>query len=156
MTSEGLVTAPEGTTLDEAEQILHRHRIEKLPGGGRGGQLAGLITVKDIVKRRQFPNACKDERGRLRVGAAVGAAHADLERARILAAAGADILVVDTAHGHSEGVLQAVARIREAFRTSSSWPGTWHGRGRPGPRGAGGGRGEGGGGARDPSARPGW
>jgi IMP dehydrogenase len=115
MTSEGLVTAPEGTSLEAAEEILHRHRIEKLPVVKEDGSLAGLITVKDIVKRRQFPNACKDDRGRLRVGAAVGASSADLERARLLAEAGADVVVVDTAHGHSEGVLRAVALIREAL-----------------------------------------
>jgi IMP dehydrogenase len=115
MTAENLVTAPEGTTLEEAEVILHRHRIEKLPVVDENGALAGLITVKDIVKRRQFPNACKDERGRLRVGAAVGASADDLERARRLADAGVDVIVVDTAHGHSEGVLQAVARLREAL-----------------------------------------
>lgn len=115
MTSDGLVTAPVGTTLDEAQRILHRHRIEKLPVVGADGKLAGLITVKDIFKRRQFPNACKDEHGRLRVGAAVGAASRDVDRARALVEAGADVLVVDTAHGHSEGVLQAVARLRETF-----------------------------------------
>ena len=115
MTSEGLITAPEGTTLTEAEQILHRHRIEKLPVVDGHGKLRGLITVKDIFKRRQFPNACKDEHGRLRVGAAIGAGKADLPRARALVESGVDFLVVDTAHGHSEGVLQAVARVREAF-----------------------------------------
>lgn len=113
MTSESLVTAPEGTTLEKAEAILHRHRIEKLPVVAADGSLAGLITVKDIVKRRQFPNACKDERGRLRVGAAIGASEKDLERGRALVESGADALVIDTAHGHSEGVLRAVARTRE-------------------------------------------
>ena len=115
MTAEGLVTVPVGTTLEEAERILHTHRIEKLPVVDDEGILKGLITVKDIFKRRQFPDACKDEHGRLRVGAAVGAAQADLERAKALVGAGVDVLVVDTAHGHSEGVLQAVARIREAM-----------------------------------------
>jgi IMP dehydrogenase len=115
MTGENLVTAPEGTSLEEAEAILHRHRIEKLPVVAADGTLAGLITVKDIVKRRQFPNACKDDRGRLRVGAAVGASADDLERARLLVDAGVDVVVVDTAHGHSEGVLAAVARMREAL-----------------------------------------
>lgn len=115
MTSEALVTAPVGTTLGEAEEILHRHRIEKLPVVSEAGKLVGLITVKDIYKRRQFPSACKDEHGRLRVGAAVGASKKELDRARALAEAGADFLVVDTAHGHSEGVLQAVARLREAL-----------------------------------------
>ena len=115
MTSKGLVTAPVGTTLEEAEEVLHRHRIEKLPVVSASGRLAGLITVKDIFKRRQFPNACKDGHGRLRVGAAIGASPADMDRARVLAGAGADVLVIDTAHGHSEAVLQAVARVREAF-----------------------------------------
>ena len=115
MTSDGLITAPVGTTLEEAEEILHQHRIEKLPVVSTDGKLAGLITVKDIFKRRLFPNACKDEHGRLRVGAAVGAAVADLDRARALVDSGVDFLVLDTAHGHSEGVLKAVARVREAF-----------------------------------------
>jgi IMP dehydrogenase len=116
MTKEGLITAPEGTTLDEAERILHKHRIEKLPVVDGQGRLKGLITVKDIFKRRQFPNACKDEHGRLRVGAAIGASpRKDMERARALVEAGVDVLVVDTAHGHSEGVLKAVARTKEAF-----------------------------------------
>jgi IMP dehydrogenase len=115
MTSEGLVTVPVGTTLDEARQLLHRHRIEKLPVVDAEGVLRGLITVKDIFKRQQYPDACKDEHGRLRVGAAVGAAHKDLERAALLVEAGVDVLVVDTAHGHSEGVLEAVARVRERF-----------------------------------------
>lgn len=115
MTSADLVTAPVGTTLDAAERILHEHRIEKLPVVDGEGRLKGLITVKDIFKRRQFPNACKDEHGRLRVGAAVGASSADIDRARALVEAGADALVIDTAHGHSEGVLSAVERTRAAF-----------------------------------------
>jgi IMP dehydrogenase len=115
MTREGLVTAPVGTSLEEAVQILHRHRIEKLPVVDADGVLRGLITVKDIRKRAQFPNACKDERGRLRVGAAIGASLRDVDRAAALVQAGVDVLIVDTAHGHSEGVLDAVARIRQAF-----------------------------------------
>lgn len=115
MTSENLVTVPVGTTLDEAERILHEHRIEKLPVVDADGTLRGLITVKDIFKRRQYPGACKDEHGRLRVAAAVGASMGDLDRARELIDAGADALVIDTAHGHSEGVLSAVARTRDAF-----------------------------------------
>lgn len=110
-----LVTAPAGTSLDQARAILHQHRIEKLPIVDAGGALVGLMTVKDIRKRQQFPNAAKDERGRLRVGAAIGASMGDVDRARALVEAGVDVLVVDTAHGHSEGVLDAVARIREAF-----------------------------------------
>lgn len=115
MTSEGLVTVPVGTTLDEAERLLHTHRIEKLPVVDENGILKGLITVKDIFKRREFPHACKDEHGRLRVGAAVGASRKDLDRAMALMDAGADVLVIDTAHGHSEGVLQALAKAREAL-----------------------------------------
>jgi IMP dehydrogenase len=115
MTGQGLVTAPVGTSLEDAERILHEHRIEKLPVVGGDGRLAGLITVKDIVKRRKYPNACKDERGRLRVAAAIGASPRDLDRARLLVEAGVDAVVIDTAHGHSEGVLQAVAKTREAF-----------------------------------------
>jgi IMP dehydrogenase len=115
MTSESLITVPVGTTLDEAERVLHRHRIEKLPVVDESGHLKGLITVKDIYKRRQYPDACKDEHGRLRCGAAIGASKVDLDRARALVDAGVDVLVIDTAHGHSEGVLQAVARTREAF-----------------------------------------
>ncbi len=115
MTRKSLVTAPIGTTLAQAEEILHKHRIEKLPVVNEDGTLAGLITVKDIVKRRQFPNASKDDRGRLLVGAAVGTSTADLDRTRALIDAGVDLLVVDTAHGHSEGVLRAVGRLRESF-----------------------------------------
>lgn len=115
MTGDRLITAPVGTTLDTAEAMLHEHRIEKLPVVDGEGKLRGLITVKDIFKRRQFPSACKDAHGRLRVAAAIGAADGDLDRARALVDAGVDALVIDTAHGHSEGVLRAVARIRERF-----------------------------------------
>jgi IMP dehydrogenase len=112
MTSEGLVTAPVGTTLGEAESLLHRHRIEKLPVVDEGGVLRGLITVKDIQKRIEFPGATKDPQGRLRVGAAVGVGPDAIERAEALVAVGADVLVVDTAHGHSRGVIEMVARIK--------------------------------------------
>ena len=115
MTREGLVTAPEGTTLDEAERILGQHRIEKLPVVDAAGKLKGLITVKDIHKRRQYPDSNKDELGRLRVAAAIGAGGDYLARAKALIDAGVDVLVVDTAHGHSEGVLRATAAVREAF-----------------------------------------
>ena len=115
MTSENLVTVPVGTTLDQAQAILHEHRIEKLPVVDDEGRLKGLITVKDIFKRRMYPNACKDEHGRLRAGAAIGASEVDLDRARLLVEAGVDVLVVDTAHGHSQGVLEAVTRVRERF-----------------------------------------
>jgi IMP dehydrogenase len=112
MTSRDLVTAPVGTTLAEAEQLLHRHRIEKLPIVDAEGRITGLITVKDIQKRVEFPQATKDAQGRLRVGAAVGVGPDALERAEALVAAGADVLVVDTAHGHSVGVVEMVGRIR--------------------------------------------
>ncbi len=115
MTSDGLVTAPVGTTLAQAEKVLHQHRIEKLPVVDEKGALKGLITVKDIHKRRRHPHACKDEHGRLRVAAAVGASHYDLDRAKALVDAGVDAVVIDTAHGHSEGVLEAVARARAAL-----------------------------------------
>lgn len=115
MTGEQLITAPVGTSLDDAERILHRHRIEKLPVVDADGKLKGLITVKDIFKRRQYPNACKDEHGRLRVGAAIGVSERDLDRAAELLGAGADVLVIDTAHGHSVGVLDALERTRSRF-----------------------------------------
>lgn len=114
MTSERLVTAPVGTTLEEAAQILGRHKIEKLPIVDAAGKLKGLITVKDIQKRERYPLATKDERGRLRVGAAVGVGTDALERAAALVAAEADVLVVDTAHGHSRGVIDVVRRIKQA------------------------------------------
>jgi IMP dehydrogenase len=111
MTSDGLVTAPVGTTLAEAEELLHRHRIEKLPIVDGAGAIKGLITVKDIQKRVEFPQATKDTHGRLRIGAAIGVGPDAVERAEALVAAGADVLVVDTAHGHSRGVVEMVARI---------------------------------------------
>ena len=115
MTAEGLVTAPIGTTLDEAERILGEHRIEKLPVVDTEGHLKGLITVKDIHKRREFPDANKDHHGRLRVAAAIGAGGDYLDRAKALVGAGVDVLVIDTAHGHSDGVLTAVDLVRQAF-----------------------------------------
>jgi IMP dehydrogenase len=115
MTRNGLVTAPVGTTLDEAERIMARSRIEKLPVVDADGRLRGLITVKDIHKRRQYPTANKDEHGRLRVAAAIGAAGDFLARARALVEAGVDALVVDTAHGHADAVLRATAEVREKF-----------------------------------------
>jgi IMP dehydrogenase len=113
--TKNLITAPQGTTLDEAERILAKHRVEKLPVIDVDGRLRGLITVKDIHKRRQFPGANKDEIGRLRVAAAIGAGGDFLTRAKALIDAGVDALVVDTAHGHAEGVLEATGRVREAF-----------------------------------------
>jgi IMP dehydrogenase len=115
MTRERLITAPVGTTLDEAEQILGKHRIEKLPVVDEKGVLRGLITVKDIFKRRQYPDANKDQHGRLRVAAAVGTGPDTRARATALLSAAADVIVVDSAHGHSEGVLGTVAMLREAF-----------------------------------------
>ncbi len=112
MTSRDLVTAPVGTTLAEAEAILHRNKIEKLPVVDEAGLLKGLITVKDIQKKLQYPNASKDERGRLRVGAAVGVGGDAVERAQALVAADVDVLIVDTAHGHSQGVLEMVRKLK--------------------------------------------
>ena len=115
MTADGLITAREGTTLDEAEKILGEHRIEKLPVVDAAGVLRGLITIKDIHKRRQYPDANKDRFGRLRVAAAIGAGGDFINRARALIDAGVDALIIDTAHGHSEGVLRATAEIRDLF-----------------------------------------
>ena len=115
MTAEALVTAPTGTTLESAEAIMARHKIEKLPIVDDEGRLQGLVTVKDILKRRRHPHASKDQRGRLLAAAAVGIAAETMDRAHALVAAGVDVLVVDTAHGHSESVLQMVERVREAF-----------------------------------------
>ncbi len=116
MTSEGLITVPLGTTLEEAKQILHRHRIEKLPVVDEDGRLRGLITVKDIQKQIEFPNATLDHQGRLRVGAAVGVGDDAQERAMELVRCGVDVLVVDTAHGHSTGVIEMVRQVKR--RTS--------------------------------------
>ena len=115
MTKENLVTAPLGTTLEEAEILLQKHRIEKLLVVDEHGTLKGLITVKDIQKKRQYPNAAKDSRGRLLAGAAVGVTVDVMERAQALVEAGVDVLVVDTAHGHSDGVLNTVKKIKARF-----------------------------------------
>ena len=115
MTSTGLVTATEGTSLDDARAILQEHRIEKLPLVDSAGKLRGLITVKDIMKRQEFPNATRDSGGRLRAGAAVGVGDDLEERVSALVAAGVDAVVVDTAHGHSAGVMKAVQRIKSAW-----------------------------------------
>lgn len=115
MTSTGLVTASEGTSLDDARSILQEHRIEKLPLVDSAGKLRGLITVKDIMKRQEFPNATRDSSGRLRAGAAVGVGEDLEERVSALVAAGVDAVVVDTAHGHSAGVMNAVQRIKSAW-----------------------------------------
>ena len=112
---ERLVTARPGTTLEEAEELLRRHKVEKLPLVDESGRLKGLITLKDIVKRRQYPNAVKDAQGRLLVGAAVGASKDLPERAQALVEAGVDVLVLDSAHGHSKGILEALAYLKETF-----------------------------------------
>ena len=115
MTKNGLVTAPVGTTLDQAEAILQEHKIEKLPVVDSDGYLKGLITFKDIQKKRMYPNACKDDHGRLRVGAAVGVTPDTLQRVQALCDAEVDFVTIDTAHGHSEGVLNMVRAVRERF-----------------------------------------
>jgi IMP dehydrogenase len=116
MTSETLITAPVGTTLDEAKKILHQHRIEKLPLVDEAGHLKGLITVKDIQKKRDFPNAATDSKGRLLVGAAVGVGKDLEERVALLVEEGVDVIAIDTAHGHSRGVIDAIQRIRSSWR----------------------------------------
>jgi IMP dehydrogenase len=115
MTSKNLITAPVGTTLDEAKEILGQHKVEKLPLVDRNGNLKGLITIKDIEKARQFPNAAKDARGRLLVGAAVTVSEGLFDRVTALVEAQADVIVIDTAHGHSEGVIRGVADVRKQY-----------------------------------------
>lgn len=115
MTKNGLITAPLGTTLEGAEIILQEHRIEKLPVVDADGILRGLITFKDIQKKKKYPHASKDEMGRLRVGAAVGITQDTLERVSELVNAGVDVVIVDTAHGHSAGVLSMVAQVKKTF-----------------------------------------
>ena len=113
MTKEGLITAHEGTDLDEAKEILHKYNIEKLPIVDGGYMLKGLITIKDIQKRKKYPFACKDEVGRLRVGAALGVTEDQVERAGLLVRSGVDVLVIDTAHGHSKNVIQMLKRLKK-------------------------------------------
>src|SRR5271168_3315133 len=115
MTKENLITVPVGTTLEEAEMILHEHRVEKLLVVDDQYQLKGLITVKDIQKKLKYPNASKDSKGRLRVGGAIGATGDFLERAEALVAARVDALAIDSAHGHSSRVLEAVALVKKRF-----------------------------------------
>ncbi len=114
MTSENLITAPPGTTPEEAKQLLRQHKIEKLPIVQSDGSLHGLITIKDIYKARDFPLSCRDDRGRLRVAASVGVGDDEVDRAKALVEAQADALVIDTAHGHSELVIEMVSRVKEA------------------------------------------
>ena len=116
MTVDGLITAPVGTTLEKAEKILQKYKIEKLPVVNKQGILKGLITFKDIQKKKKHPNACKDEHGRLRVGAAVGVTSDTIERIEALLNAGADAIVIDTAHGHSTGVIKTIAEVRKKFK----------------------------------------
>ena len=130
MTSRDLVTAPVGTTLAEAERILHRNKVEKLPVVDADGRLKGLITVKDISKRLEYPDATKDAQGRLRVGAAVGVGTDAIERAEALVAQGVDVLVLDTAHGHSRAVVEMAGELRSRLDVNSS-PATSRRRTRP-------------------------
>ena len=115
MTKDNLVTAPEGTTLTEAKDILRRHKIEKLPIVDKDFRLKGLITIKDIEKAEVYPNSARDAKGRLLVGAAIGATADVLDRARALVEAGVDVLALDSAHGHSANILKAVRRVKDAF-----------------------------------------
>ena len=115
MTSEHLITVPVGTTLDEAKRHLHEHRIEKLLVVDEVGRLAGLLTMKDIDKVQKYPDACKDDKGRLRVGAAIGVGAECESRAEALLSAGADVLVLDSAHGHSRNIIEAVSVVKGAF-----------------------------------------
>lgn len=115
MKRDKLVTAPEGTSLEKAREILHEHRIEKLPVVNKQFELKGLITIKDIEKRIKYPNACKDAHGRLRVGAALGVGPETSDRVALLVKAGVDVVVVDTAHGHSQAVLDTVKMVRKAY-----------------------------------------
>ena len=116
MTKDSLIIAPEGTTLEDAKAILMKYKVEKLPIVDAQGCLKGLITIKDIQKAKDFPNACKDERGRLRTGAAIGVGQDSLERADLLAHSGVDLLVIDTAHGHARSVLDRVREIRNRHK----------------------------------------
>ncbi|MCS6265824.1 MAG: IMP dehydrogenase [Nitrospira sp.] len=115
MKRDKLITAPEGTSLEKAREILHEHRIEKLPVVNKQFELKGLITIKDIEKRIKYPNACKDAHGRLRVGAALGVGPDTADRVALLVKAGVDVVVVDTAHGHSQAVLDTVKMVRKAY-----------------------------------------
>ena len=115
MTKENLKTVPVGTTLEDAKEILHKYKIEKLPVVDENGYLKGLITIKDIEKKEKYPNACKDELGRLMVGAAIGVGPEGFRRAEALIEAGVDIIVIDTAHGHSKGVIEMVEKIKGLY-----------------------------------------
>lgn len=116
MTKENLITASVGTNLEKAEKILQKYKIEKLPVVDKKGILKGLITFKDIMKKKKHPNACKDELGRLRVGAAVGITKDTIERIAAISKAGSDVIVIDTAHGHSAGVVKTIKEVRKKFK----------------------------------------
>ena len=113
MTKDKLITAPVGTTLEKAQKILHKYKIEKLPIVDRKNNLKGLITIKDIEKRKKYPNACKDKVGRLRVGAAIGTGEDSVYRAELLVKAGVDVIVIDTAHGHSASVISMLKSLKK-------------------------------------------
>jgi IMP dehydrogenase len=115
MTKERLITAPVGTTLEKAKKLLHEYKIEKLPIVDDDFNLKGLITIKDIEKKRKYPNACKDRLGRLRVGAAIGVGEEALHRAELLIKSGVDIIAIDTAHGHSKAVIETILEIKKGF-----------------------------------------
>jgi len=119
MTGKNLITAPVGTTLDDAKAILQKHRIEKLLVVDDAGNLKGLITVKDIQKKHEYPSACKDDLGRLRVGAAIGVGEEAMARAEILVSRSADVIVIDTAHGHSQSVLKTIEAFKKKFEQVS-------------------------------------
>jgi IMP dehydrogenase len=115
MTKKNLRTAPEGTTIEQAKEILHKYRLEKVLIVDKKNNLKGMISVKDIMKNIQYPNSCKDARGRLRVGAALSVANDILDRAKTLVSAGVDILVIDSSHGHSKGVMSAIEKVKQKF-----------------------------------------
>ena len=115
MTKDNLITAQEGITLDQAEEVLQEYKIEKLPVVSKDGKLIGLVTYKDIIRRKDFPNACKDEFGRLRVGAALGVSPDILERIELLKNAGVDVVAIDTAHGHSKGVIDTLRKVKAKY-----------------------------------------
>ena len=116
MTSENLVTVSEGISLEESKKLLHQYRIEKLLVVDKNKQLKGMITIKDIEKIKKYPYACKDSLGRLRVGAAIGVGEDMMERAENLLKAGADVLLIDTSHGHSKNVMDAVKKLKQTFK----------------------------------------
>lgn len=125
MTSQNLVTAPEGTDLRKAEKILQNYKIEKLPVVRKNGQLVGLITYRDILQLHSHPNAVKDEFGRLRVGAALGITRDMLDRTAALQQIGVDVVCLDSAHGHTQGVIDSLKLLRKNFKNYASLPAMW-------------------------------